>query len=48
MRRDSDDCNGNECFNGKSCKCDEMWTGPNCLAAAGSYDHVYEVRLFLT
>ncbi|CAM9322280.1 unnamed protein product [Pylaiella littoralis] len=38
----SDDCNGNECFEGKKCKCTDMWTGPQCRAAAASDDYVYQ------
>lgn len=46
--RTSEDCNGNECFEGKKCACDEMWTGPQCLAAAGFDDYVYEVSIFVS
>ena len=43
--RTSEDCNGNECLDGKKCKCDDdnMWTGPQCRAATAGDDYVYEV-----
>lgn len=44
FRRTSEDCNGNECFEGKKCECDEVWTGPQCRAAAAGDDYVYEVH----
>ncbi|CBJ31299.1 Beta-1,6-glucan active enzyme, family GH16 [Ectocarpus siliculosus] len=42
--RTSDDCNDNECYEGKRCRCSDMWTGPRCLAATASYDYVYDAH----